>query len=1759
MPTPRDVRRARRRRRDARHGRGVVAGRRLQGRRRGHEERARAGVRVRGRLREQLLRRRPVLQRRVHGVLQDVRRAGLDGHLHVHPRRLEAARPDDVPRPPTRRPAASTAPATARAPAAATSRARSAAGHVRRRGRRGRALVRRRRAAAGRGPRSSARRYSCDTTTGACFETCTQTSQCATRPAVRERQLRQEDEGREVHEATPTARRGSAPTACAATSRARAAASRARCRAASAPAGPSIRASPIRAAVCKDKGAPSCGTTGTCDGFGGCEKYARRDHVHRAVVHGHAAQHARHLRRARHLPAAGRAELQPVPVRRRRLQHRSASPTPTARPATPASKGLCGPKQNGQPCSAGAECSRPTASTASAATAPARAPAGAARSPSALGQVHVRSPAGDVDPRGVCPDQGAATCGDERQAATARAAARSTRWARSARPRRCAGNVYTPPSTCSATGQCVAARLAALRAVRLQRHVVLQRVHDRPATASTPNVCNGNSCGQKNNGASCSAGSECGSTFCAQGVCCDKACAGACTVVRAHGHARHVHERPDGHARSGRPLRRTRAPRAAARTASARRAPARSTRKGTPCKDSTCPAATTNFTPGSTCDGNGACVTPGGELVLPVPAAAPTVCKAACTADADCAAPAVCIERLVRPQGPRQDLRRRHRVPLEVLRAGRLLQLARATGTCQSCALSSVARHLQPASPTARSTRSGTLPEQGRRELRHRRRSATARAPAASTPRGTPCAAASCPAGASTLTQARDVRRRRQLQAARRRSRARRSCATATSALQRRVHRRRRLPRARHLRPEDQPVRQQAAPRPDLRERRRDCLTGDFCVDGVCCGTSTCGLCQTCNVVGKAGACANVGAGDARAARALRAASPPCGNTGNCNGARRLRAGRARASSCGTASCAGSTFTPVSHCTGAGACADADDVELLALRLRRGRVQDRLRDRRRLRRALHVPGPRARHELRAQGQRPRLHDGRPVHQRQLRRRRLLRLARAARACQACNLSGTGACAPVAGRHGRADDVLRRPGRRRPAARTASATARAAARSTPTARPARARPAPRARRRSTMAGACLGGSCNEPTHACAPYFCNGVAACPTTLQQRRRLRDAATTARAPGGTLRAEEGDAARPARTGDQCLTRLLRRRRLLRQRRRAARARRATSRGSAGTCVAHGRGHRRSERHLRRQPRRELRHERQVRRRRRLPEVPERHAVLAGDAARGRERRSRRPARATARAAASRARSRATAFKCDGAAACLTTCSGDGDCAQRLLLHAGGACAREARRRQSVRRRQPVRRLGPLRRRRLLRQRRAPAASCQACNVAGTRARARPSPRTPSIPSTPAPTSGAAACSTNGKCDGLGGLPEVRGRHLLRARLVSQRCRRRSRRPDLRQRLLRARRRRAAARTCATARRRAARPARATATARPATTARSCPSARARRSSTSAPPAARPTSARPAAAAPTGSAARAAPAARARPATPRAAARTATGTPARRPTSATSPRARARAGPARARRISCDDNNPCTADSCNPPTGCVARAADERHGVQRRQRLHADRHLPGRRLHGRQPRRVRRERPVPRRRDLRSRRRASARIPTRADGRRCNDGNACTQTDTCQAGVCTGANPVVCAASDQCHVAGTCNPTTGAARTPAKPDGTACTDGNACTDPDICVTGSCQPCRPSSTGPVHPTATPAPIPTRASPGAVSPARRVRADADVRSGHGHVLLSGGVSQSARARRARPRAAGRRGRRCARRAAWRRRGPRTGAR
>ncbi|MDI1429166.1 Kelch repeat-containing protein [Polyangium sorediatum] len=81
---------------------------------------------------------------------------------------------------------------------------------------------------------------------------------------------------------------------------------------------------------------------------------------------------------------------------------------------------------------------------------------------------------------------------------------------------------------------------------------------------------------------------------------------------------------------------------------------------------------------------------------------------------------------------------------------------------------------------------------------------------------------------------------------------------------------------------------------------------------------------------------------------------------------------------------------------------------------------------------------------------------------------------------------------------------------------------------------------------------------------------------------------------------------------------------------------------------------------------------------------------------------------------------------------------------------------------------------------------------------------------------------------------------------------------------------------------------------------------------------------------------------------------------------------------------------------------------------------------------------------------------------------PAKPDGAACNDANACSKTDLCQAGTCVGTTPVVCDPIDACHDIGTCDPVTGQCSTPLKPEGASCDDGNACTQTDTCQVGVC-------------------------------------------------------------------------------------------
>ncbi len=98
---------------------------------------------------------------------------------------------------------------------------------------------------------------------------------------------------------------------------------------------------------------------------------------------------------------------------------------------------------------------------------------------------------------------------------------------------------------------------------------------------------------------------------------------------------------------------------------------------------------------------------------------------------------------------------------------------------------------------------------------------------------------------------------------------------------------------------------------------------------------------------------------------------------------------------------------------------------------------------------------------------------------------------------------------------------------------------------------------------------------------------------------------------------------------------------------------------------------------------------------------------------------------------------------------------------------------------------------------------------------------------------------------------------------------------------------------------------------------------------------------------------------------------------------------------------------VDCDDDNPCTTDSCDPIAGCVFAPAD---------------------------------------------------------GPDCDDGNACTSQDTCSGGLCAG-EAIDCNDGNIC-TADSCDPATGC--TTLGLSGGVCDDDDKCTDGDTCDNGTC-------------------------------------------------------------------------------------------
>src|SRR6185503_15287169 len=148
-------------------------------------------------------------------------------------------------------------------------------------------------------------------------------------------------------------------------------------------------------------------------------------------------------------------------------------------------------KKLGQACAAGAECEMnycvDGVCCASACT-------GACRScalPSAPGQC-VAIAAGNADTRGVCKDEGEAACGNNgRCDGTGGCATYPV--GTPCKAESCSGNVYTPGSSCNASGQCVAPESLPCRPFVCNGNKCFNACTTN-VQCLPPNSCNNNSC-----------------------------------------------------------------------------------------------------------------------------------------------------------------------------------------------------------------------------------------------------------------------------------------------------------------------------------------------------------------------------------------------------------------------------------------------------------------------------------------------------------------------------------------------------------------------------------------------------------------------------------------------------------------------------------------------------------------------------------------------------------------------------------------------------------------------------------------------------------------------------------------------------------------------------------------------------------------------------------------------------------------------------------------------------------------------------------------------------------------------------------------------------------------------------------------------------------------------------------------------------------------------------------------------------------------
>jgi hypothetical protein len=574
------------------------------------------------------------------------------------------------------------------------------------------------------------------------------------------------------------------------------------------------------------------------------------------------------------------------------------------------STGSCGKRMTGATCSADGDCLSGFCANNVCCNSACNGPCVACNLPARLGTCWPTDP-GVKDPNAICKDQGASSCGQNGRCdgvGGCQLYAVGTQ----CKAASCSGTHLNTATTCDGLGTCRAPGLQDCAPFLCQQSACTGSCKvDADCSAGTG--CVNGTCGPKLNGQPCYAGPECKSGQCVEGVCCDSACTGACRSCALTGSVGKCTMVAAGNADPRSTCKDSGAASCGTNGKCDGAGACQLYAKNTTCAPEAC--ASNVYTPTSTCDGGGHCVTPSAIPCSPY-ACNGTKCFSACTNDSQCLPPNRCGSDRLNSCGPANNgtsCSADNQCKSNHCAQGFCCDKA-CTGACQSCALSGTQGTCTNV-PTGSADPTGMCKDLGQNSC-----GTDGRCQAGACqkyPSGTACGQASCPSGTGTYTgtstcdgagtcvKPASVTCYPYMCGAG-------SCGAACTA--------------------DKDCQSPATCRNGscgLKDAGRtcasaaECQTGLFCSQGVCCTTNCNGTCKSCNAsASTAGKCTNVAAGGTDPTSTCKdQGASSCGTNGVCDGAgacQRYPAGTVCVPpKCPTGS---STQTNAQTCDGAGKC-----------------------------------------------------------------------------------------------------------------------------------------------------------------------------------------------------------------------------------------------------------------------------------------------------------------------------------------------------------------------------------------------------------------------------------------------------------------------------------------------------------------------------------------------------------------------------------------------------------------------------------------------------------------------------------------------------------------------------------------------------------------------------------------------------------------------------------------------------------------------